>query len=71
MRTIIRILLGVVLGFVFIVIPLFVVHRADCRQGKTFEEEWTVAVPFRAERERGCRSPQSGAQLILGLARGE
>jgi len=65
-RTLLRLLVGILVVIVVIAVPLLVVRPEDCRQGDRFEDVWSVAVPFQAERRRGCREPETGAEQLLG-----
>jgi hypothetical protein len=66
-RSLLRVGVAVVVGAVLVAVPLLMVHRAECRQGDRLEDEWSVEVPFQAERRRGCRRPESGAEQLLEL----
>ncbi len=71
MRSILRLLVGILIVIVVIAVPLLVVQHEDCRQGDRFEDVWSAAVPFQAERRRGCREPETGAEQLLELVGGE
>ena len=70
-RTLLRLLVGILVVIVVIAGPLLVVRPEDCRQGDRFEDVWSVAVPFQAERRRGCREPETGAEQLLEVVGGE
>ena len=56
---------------VVIAVPLLLVQHEDCRQGDRFEDVWSLAVPFQAERRRGCREPETGAEQLIEVVGGE
>ena len=70
MRAILRLLVGIAIAIVVIAVPLLVVQHEQCRQKDRLEDVWSAAVPFQAERRRGCREPESGAEMLLELVRG-
>jgi hypothetical protein len=70
-RSLLRVGIAVVVGLVLVAIPLLMVHRAECRHGDRLEDEWSVEVPFQAERRRRCRPPESGAEQLLEFVRGQ
>jgi len=70
-RALLRLLLGIVIVIVIIAVPLLIVQHEDCRQGDRLEDVWSAAVPFQAERRRGCREPETGAEQLLEVVGGE
>ena len=71
MGTALRLLIGLVVVVVVITVPLLAVQHEDCRQGGRFEDVWSLAVPFQAERRRGCREPETGAEQLIEVVGGE
>ena len=71
MGTALRLLIGLVVVVVVIAVPLLLVQHEDCRQGDRFEDVWSLAVPFQAERRRGCREPETGAEQLIEVVGGE
>jgi len=62
-RSLLRLLLGLIIVLVIVAVPLLIVQHQDCRQGDRLEDVWTVAVPFQAERRPTCRaSPRAPAR---------
>ena len=66
-RTLLRLLIGLLLGLAVIAVPLLIVQHQDCRQGDRLEDVWTVSVPFQAERRPRCRAPESGGEVLLEI----
>lgn len=65
MRSLLRLLLGLIIVLVIVAVPLLIVQHQDCRQGDRLEDVWTVAVPFQAERRPTCREPESAGEVLL------
>lgn len=70
MRTLLRLVVGIIVAVVLIAVPLLIVQQAECPRGDRFEDEWAIALPGREGFDSDCREPESGAERLLEFVRG-
>jgi hypothetical protein len=63
--TVIRLFVALAVIVVLVTVPLLLLHRSRCREHGRAATRWTLVLPGKSAKRRGCRKTETGADVLL------